>query len=50
MTWPWRSSSTWISIWRGCSTNFSMKTRSSPNAALASLRQEAKPSFAWASS
>ena len=36
-------------MWRGSSTNFSMKTRSSPKLALASLRHEAKPSSAWVS-
>ncbi len=33
-------------MWRGSSTNFSMKTRSSPKLFLASLRQELKPSKA----
>ena len=42
---PWASPSTWISMWRGSSTNFSMKTRSSPNAFFASLRQDVKPSW-----
>jgi hypothetical protein len=27
---PWPSASTWISIWRGWVTNFSMNMRSSP--------------------
>ena len=31
---------------RGSSTNFSMKTRSSPKAFLASVRQDVKPSAA----
>ena len=35
-------------MWRGSSTNFSMKTRSSPKLALASLRHEAKPSLGLA--
>jgi len=35
---------------RGSSTNFSMKTRSSPKALFASFRQEAKPSRHWTSS
>ncbi len=33
-------------MWRGSSTYFSMKTRSSPKALRASLTQEAKPSCA----
>ena len=33
-------------MWRGSSTNFSMKTRSSPKLLRASLRQEVKPSKA----
>ena len=37
---PWASPSTWISMWRGSSTNFSMNTRSSPNALFASFLQD----------
>ena len=33
-------------MWRGLSTNFSMKTRSSPKLLRASLRQALKPSSA----
>ena len=33
---PCASANTWISIWRGCSMNFSMKTRSSPKLDFAS--------------
>ena len=36
-------------MWRGSSTNFSMKTRSSPKAFLASVRQDVKPSAASSS-
>jgi len=36
-------------MWRGCSMNFSMKTRSSPNALRASFWQLTKPSRASAS-
>jgi len=46
MTLPCASPSTWISMWRGSSTYFSMKTRSSPKLALASLRHEENPSKA----
>ena len=41
---PCASPSTWISMWRGSSMNFSMNTRSSPNAFFASLRHDTKPS------
>ena len=46
---PCASPSTWISMWRGSSMNFSMNTRSSPNAARASFWQLTKPSRASAS-
>jgi hypothetical protein len=39
-----RIGSTWISMWRGSSMNFSMKTRSSPNEERASELARAKPS------
>ena len=41
---PCASASTWISMWRGSTMNFSMKTRSSPNELLASERARSKPS------
>src|SRR6266567_2547774 len=44
MTLPCLSPSTWISIWRGSTMNFSMNTRSSPKEDLASERARAKPS------
>ena len=40
----------WISMCRGCSMNFSMNTRSSPNAERASLLARRKASFSSASS
>ena len=45
-TLPKLSPSTWISMWRGCSTNFSMNTRSSPKLLRASFWQAVKPSNA----
>mmetsp|Transcript_24573 Transcript_24573/g.79035 ORF Transcript_24573/g.79035 Transcript_24573/m.79035 type:complete len:229 (+) Transcript_24573:1072-1758(+) len=48
-TLPCLSPSTWISMWRGSSTNFSMKMRSSPNALLASFLDRRKPSSASSS-
>ena len=43
---PCLSPSTWISMWRGWSTNFSMKMRSSPKEEIASARAPSKPSLA----
>jgi hypothetical protein len=39
---PCLSASTWISIWRGCVTNFSMKMRSSPKLFAASFFEDSK--------
>ena len=39
---PCASPSTWISMWRGSSMYFSMKTRSSPKLARASLLRRAE--------
>src|ERR1700731_252099 len=36
MTWPWPSANTWISMWRGAATYFSIRTRLEPNADAAS--------------
>ncbi len=44
MTLPCLSPSTWISMWRGLTMNFSMNMRSSPNEDFASERARAKPS------
>src|SRR5665213_3099857 len=44
MTLPCLSPSTWISMWRGSTMNFSMNTRSSPNEALASALASPNPS------
>jgi hypothetical protein len=44
MTLPCLSPSTWISMWRGFSMYFSMKTRSSPNELFASDRARENPS------
>ena len=44
MTLPCLSPSTWISMWRGLTMNFSMNTRSSPNEDFASDLARAKPS------
>ena len=41
---PCLSPSTWISIWRGWVTNFSMKIRSSPKDAAASFFEDWNPS------
>ena len=41
---PCLSPSTWISMWRGLTMNFSMKMRSSPKLDLASDRARPKPS------
>ena len=46
---PCASPSTCTSMWRGSSMNFSMNTRSSPNAARASFWQLTNPSRASAS-
>ena len=43
-TLPNASPSTWNSMWRGSSTNFSTKTRSSPKLLRASLRHGPKAS------
>ena len=43
---PCASPNTWISMWRGSSTNFSMNTRSSPKLLRASLRHDVNPSNA----
>ena len=41
---PWRSASTWISMWRGSSMKRSMNRRSSPKLERASLPARSKPS------
>ena len=44
MTLPCLSPSTWISMWRGSTMNFSTKTRLSPKDEAASDRARSKPS------